>query len=393
MDWIFEQPVKAGYTLNLESRNKCAAIMERIVKEQPEYWPYGCDVSGFDDLYLVRKEADTQPVGFVGWQTREEKGARVGYYAIGILPEHRKQGFAKQAVAALLDKCASTVDKVRAFIMPNNGPSHALADSLGVDIVHKLAAVKQGGPLKSILTSPAVKNLGMGLGTGGVIDAYINGAHKSPGDYFKGIIENPDMGRLGQFLFNTGLGTAGMSALARGVKGDPKAMAAGGMALGMIPAKDLLLNLAPATREVAPSMRAWQDATKKGPGIDPKALATLLGGGILAGGGLYGANLLRKAILNRPAPRGRVKVTLPTKTKGDSETAVDLPIEDVNLSQSLVAALGRDTRRRLREESKERKWKKGKSGRPTTNAEPELRVLEDLPKAAAVGRLQSLIGK
>jgi RimJ/RimL family protein N-acetyltransferase len=364
--------VKSGYTVNRESREKCAALMEKIRSESPGYWPNGLDIGGFDDIYMVRKASDNEPVGFVGWQTRIEKYARVGYYSIGILPEYRKQGFAKQAVSEMLEKCAATVDVVRAFIMPSNAPSHALADSLGVPVVHKVA-MSLGAKLLAAVKSPAARNIGMGLGTGLGFDAMQYGNHGLE-SYTKDITA----GRVGRLLFNSVLGGVGVNRLTRGTGADA---AAGATAIGMIPGKDILMGLVPATDKVAPAIQAITDKTNKG-SLDPKALATIIGGGALAGAGLLGANMLRKALLNNASARngGRVNIKLPTKAPGDAETSVDLPIEEVQLSNPLRQAIGRDTRRRLREESKERKWKRGQDGKLITRGESvsDADALEDV---------------
>jgi GNAT superfamily N-acetyltransferase len=106
-------------------------ILNNIYKENPTHWPNGLSAEHFDGgLYMVRKQASREPVGFVGWQERREGFDKVGYYSIGILPEHRRNGFAKQAVAQLIEKKASEVDVVKALVMSNNKPSLSLAEKL-----------------------------------------------------------------------------------------------------------------------------------------------------------------------------------------------------------------------------------------------------------------------
>jgi len=388
MYWI--ETVKTAYTINLESRNKCAAMIDRIVKEDPSYWPHGCDLAGFNDLYMVRKAADNEPVGFVGWQLRQEKMARVGYYAIGILPEYRKQGFAKDAVAGLLEKCASLVDTVRAFIMPHNGPSHALAESLGVPVIHKMAtkaAAKAIAPLwQRLLPSVAT-----GVGTAGLWDAKMH-PDKGYG------LDQWDKNRASDFLLNGVFGGVGGGLIQKSF--DP-AMAAHSGKLLTLGASTAMTG--PIVKNVGIRAPAWLDSVtkknladaSKGPSMDPKALAMIVGGGAIAGAGLMGANMLRKAMLNSAASRqqGRVKVTLPTKAEGDAETSVDLPASDMNISATLMSAMGRDTRRRLREESSQRKWKRNASGRLLTNGTPlrDVEVLDGAPdeKAAYLNLLTS----
>jgi RimJ/RimL family protein N-acetyltransferase len=80
-----------------------------------------------------------QACGFVGWQELCKNNKRVGSYYIGILPEYRGNGMAKEAVAKILQKKAAQVDYVRAFVMPHNDKSRQLANSLGIPVVHSVA--------------------------------------------------------------------------------------------------------------------------------------------------------------------------------------------------------------------------------------------------------------
>ncbi len=121
------------------------AVMDRIYKENPSHWPYGIDPHGFDGgLYLIREKQANQAVGFCGWQERHEidgsSPVKVGYYSIGILPEHRRHGYAKKALSNLIAVKAAGVDRVRALIMESNGPSRALAQELGVRAILKQAS-------------------------------------------------------------------------------------------------------------------------------------------------------------------------------------------------------------------------------------------------------------
>lgn len=124
----------------MSSRQTAEALLETIRAENPAFWPHGLSMDNFDTgrgegVFLVRaKQANLAPVGFVGWQERREGGQRVGYYSIGILPEHRGQGYAKEAVAKLINIKSARVDRVVALIEKGNAPSQALARSLGVTI-------------------------------------------------------------------------------------------------------------------------------------------------------------------------------------------------------------------------------------------------------------------
>lgn len=106
-------------------------ILNDIYNENPKHWPNGLTAEHFDGgLYLIRKSASHEPVGFVGWQERYEGLNKVGYYSIGIKPEFRRLGFAKEAVTKLLAEKASSVDVVKALVEQSNKPSIELASQL-----------------------------------------------------------------------------------------------------------------------------------------------------------------------------------------------------------------------------------------------------------------------
>jgi RimJ/RimL family protein N-acetyltransferase len=136
-------------------------ILGRIYDENPAYWPNGLTPEHFDGgLYLIRESSTGSPVGFCGWQERREfrpatKAAgrwdplfrnlgcqqiKVGYYSIGVLPEFRNNGFAKEALQKLIAQKSAGVDQVRAMIVETNKPSLHLADALGVEKLVKKAS-------------------------------------------------------------------------------------------------------------------------------------------------------------------------------------------------------------------------------------------------------------
>ena len=124
-------------------------IMERIREENPQHWPHGLAAEAYDGgLYLVREKRSNAPAGFAGWQERNErvqgKTVRTGYYSIGILPEYRRQGYAKQALTKLIAEKSAGVDRVMAYIVSSNAPSLELAKSLDVPV-----RLKQAGFLKT----------------------------------------------------------------------------------------------------------------------------------------------------------------------------------------------------------------------------------------------------
>ena len=109
-------------------------IMECIYNENPKYWPYGLNVEGHDEVYLVRDSLTKKACGFVGWQQLIENGKKIGSYSIGIKPEYRGNGLAKEAVAKLLKDKIDKVDIVKSYIIPGNNNSVKLAQSLKIPI-------------------------------------------------------------------------------------------------------------------------------------------------------------------------------------------------------------------------------------------------------------------
>lgn len=116
------------------AREEVRSIMHRIYEEDPSYWPYGLDIPGHDSVYLIRDNMTKQAAGFVGWQVLHEGKKKIGSYSIGILPEYRNNGFAKEAVAKVLQKKASQVDEVRSYVCSHNKRSKGLANSLNITI-------------------------------------------------------------------------------------------------------------------------------------------------------------------------------------------------------------------------------------------------------------------
>lgn len=89
-----------------------------------------------------------------------------------------------------------------------------------------------------------------------------------------------------------------------------------------------------------------------------KIVAAALGLGAL-GLGAYGIRSIAKGLSDKAdaARSGRVTLTLPTKDPRDVETQVSIPLSDTGVSAKTYSQLGRDVRRRLRGESKERQQK------------------------------------
>jgi RimJ/RimL family protein N-acetyltransferase len=127
----------ASLELDPDARRECEGIMNQIYKEDPSYWPYGLNVDGHDGgVYMIRQASTDKAVGFVGWQERKQGHHKVGLYSVGVLPEFRGNGYARDAVGQLLREKSAGVDRVQAFILPHNKPSLALARSLDIPVVH-----------------------------------------------------------------------------------------------------------------------------------------------------------------------------------------------------------------------------------------------------------------
>ena len=126
---------KSASAYDVSSLQEVNSIMDKIYKENPSYWPYGLHAAGHDSLYIIRDKMTKAAAGFVGWQEDHDKlGRKIGSYTIGILPEYRNNGFAKEAVAKVLSMKSGEVDEVRAYVVPGNKPSEGLANSLGVPV-------------------------------------------------------------------------------------------------------------------------------------------------------------------------------------------------------------------------------------------------------------------
>ena len=338
---------KSASTLPLESRRKCEEIMDKIYREKPAHWPHGLSVAGHDGgIWLIRKSKDDSPVGFVGWQERRKGLEKVGYYTIGILPEYRNQGMAKKAVYEIIQKKASGVDRVQAYIVDGNTASEALADSVGVEVV-KEASIGGAGKLLAHTLIPA--------GGAAVASEFMDKLDPSGGEQspFKSLMDvaGPDKSmddywsnfsaRDANYALNALGGAGAGAALLRGKLGIAAASAL------MAPASNFLVAGIPALRSYTKSL---EDKSKLRDYIMPGLAAAGIGGA-----GLLGWKLLNS--INRP-DTGRVSVTLPTKDPGDAETVLSLPVEALGLSKTMRGKLHRDAKRRLREESKERTRKR-----------------------------------
>lgn len=122
---------------NASALSEVEDIMQKVYDEDPSYWPYGLGVAGHESVYLIRDNMTKAAAGFVGWQEQRINGRKIGSYSIGILPEYRSKGFAKEAVAKILMEKSARVDEVRSYICSHNMRSKGLANGLGVTIQEK----------------------------------------------------------------------------------------------------------------------------------------------------------------------------------------------------------------------------------------------------------------
>lgn len=342
-------------SINLEARRECEDIMKKIYEENPSYWPYGLDMAAHDGgVYMIREASTKKPIGFTGWQERMQGNTKVGFYSIGILPEYRNHGYAKQAVAKLISIKAANVDRVQALVMKHNAPSLALADSLNIPVI-KAGSEKKAGQLKDIL-----KILGLGTGAAGFMDMYTYGKDKSLEEY----LNTPfTTSRGAQALANVIFG---------GAAANPALSTAGRLtALAAIPAKDVAVAAIPAIPSATESLKDISKNKSLSHLVSEMPMAAKVLGGGLGAAGLLGGGYLGYKALNamkemaeaqRQSARGKVRVALPTKDPSDQETTIEMPIEDLEVSRSQFEKLQRDLRRRIRKETKERTAQRTLSG-------------------------------
>jgi GNAT superfamily N-acetyltransferase len=391
-----------GYLKQAADNNETAGLLETIRAETPAYWPEGLSVQHFKqgNLWTIH-EKQGNAVGFVGWQERREDFEKVGYYSIGVLPEYRRRGIAKEAVSQLLRLKAASVDRVKAFIRAGNEPSEALARDLGVQV--KQAAL----PLNWIGRAMAGGRLGLvGMPVaGGLTNALVYDVGFMPKEEGVSFLDSRPRMISALLNFGTGvLGTRNLGGMRKAVtKGQPGYLApksvgymspsaiaklnkgkAGWAAaeFGVLPIAKVLLGqrgmeLEQRGRHHAEDIAMQAKllaATAKDKVVDAASgmsTPALLGAAGVVAAALGAAGYGITKALNRQAEvvpnmkitqqqGGRLKVTLPTKNPGDAETMLDLPYDqDVNLSNALRQHLAVDTRRRIRAEVNQRRRGKG----------------------------------
>ncbi len=367
--------------------------MRRIYEEDPSKWPEGLRTDYFhpENLFLVSKQASGEDIGFVGWQEMDMRGKRVGFYSVGILPEHRGKSYAKEAVGQVLREKSAGVDRVVAFVVPGNKASERLAGALGVPI-EKLASalekravspsgvwdviktvgrvVGQGHKARAASKAQALSRIGRMWGPAIAMEGLYGANSVEHGGSWGG--DGPMTGlahhpmRLGNFLLNVAMGRMGGHFYDKG---------RGTLALNTflgIPVKDVAVNAALAIPKATKSLGRMADAAEEGAGdvagdviekvrqaaggLNMKDALILAGLGLAGTGGLMWAN---KKMTGPKTDKGSLKVTLPTEPGSDTETTVELPFDqEMALTKALRSKIERDTRRRLYAETKKRTFSK-----------------------------------
>lgn len=364
--------VKSASAAEKSAREQCVQLMDQIYKENPEYWPNGLDITPDHEVFMVRSASTKEPAGFVGWQERNRDNRRVGYYTVGILPAFRGEGFAKEAVAKIIDMKSQGVDCVRAYIAPSNAPSHRLAASLNVD-VEKSASVAEGAG--KFLTGKLMAGMGAtGLGTAAAWDWQQHPESKLP---FQG---EWNRGRGFTAMINGILGAAAPILW----KSKHPWLALESPTVAPV-TKDLLAGLLPAAQKTNQVVDKFLEPAPAKESIlsNPSFLGAMGGAGLLGGAAIMASK--RMGGKADAFQNGKVQLRLPTKDPNDIETMVEMPIDKVNLSPNQIMSISRDLRRKLRQESKERIWRRGPKGRPITRYEEG----DDIQEAELVGDVKA----
>jgi hypothetical protein len=378
-----------------DSKDVLDGVMQRIYKEAPWKWPHGLSMAGHDDIYLVRDSASENPVGFVGWQERDEGHTKVGYYTIGILPEYRNEKRAKKAVSQLLQIKSASVDTVKAYIVEGNKESLALASTLDIPVRIKKANTLQGARAVASAIDPVVTSsnslariLASAGGTAAAHDLlnkgfeykYVNPENKSFGELY-GNVDDPMRWAMAGLNSAIGAGFGTNAAIQK---------LGGGGAVSAMASVPIVKDLAFAARPVVSALpqslenlKPLETKTDLAPVADALKTVGAVGAGVGAAGiGTYALLSALKAYREKKdrekgTDQGKIRVTLPTKNPNDQETSIEIPFSQIPMSASLQARVQRDFRNRLRKETLERT--KRKKPKDVTNiTPPEAEVLDIL---------------
>lgn len=212
------------------------------------------------------------------------------------------------------------------------------------------------GKLKGVATSAGAKNWAYPIAGAGAWDAALNWDQ-----YGEHVPIRGAMGLLNLALLRKGI--------AKGQLDE---------AIAMIPTKDLAVQAGLRMPQFADAMSQMGSGAAKPPATTSVNVAPqggenwlqTLGSSVkdhpwLAAGGLLGTAGLAKYLMSgssdkaqptmiAPDQSGRIRVTLPTRRRGDAETTVEMPLNQMELPDTLMRRLQRDTRSRLRTETNER---------------------------------------
>lgn len=222
-------------------------LMDQIRQENPEYWPYRLRVGSFDNVYPIHK--GDALVGFTAWQFRhdDDTGKEIGYYAVGVLPGHRRQGLAERALKRMITEKPKRIDQVRAYVVEGNAPSLSLAAKLKVPVQHKSASLHESAPSSKVAAMPRdlapTSHLGLALQSYLPVvprrDSFTQGEKQEMeagkdqwfSQVFRSMADSPavDMSSPGKGALMGGLGGgAAGAALGHIIAGSPAAAATGG---------------------------------------------------------------------------------------------------------------------------------------------------------------------
>lgn len=356
---------------DLSDYRKLEEIMGTVYSEAPWKWPHGLSIKGHDESFLIKRSSDDTPVGFVGWQLRKEGHLKVGYYSVGVLPEFRGQRSATQAVGELITKKSHEVDKVKALIVEGNSESVGLAKNLDVEV----SMTKLASPVTKKLTAgKAILSLLGAAGGTALLDTSILKERGTVGR----IMGNPDAdkwalpGTIGDF---TALTLGGiLAAKGRGMAGTGVASLAPLTTMYSAGVRNLGDANVVASRH-ADALERDNDLTNSLKNLGSKAAigAGILGGGALAVSGLHALAKRRMAKAQEESARiaadskskGSLTVTLPPKGMGGVGTQVNVPFEQIEMTDALGGRVKRDFRRRLYEGTDNRTRRRDPSDRET----------------------------
>jgi hypothetical protein len=355
-----------------ESLTEVKSIMEDVYKENPSHWPNGLSTDQMDGgVWLVRSASSDKPVGFVAWQDRREGFNKVGYYSIGIKKEHRRQGYAREAVKKIINIKSSSVDKVRALVEESNIPSLELAKQLPVEL--QLEKQANWAKLKSLFSRPEPNHLlntlaGAGVGAG------VGGLESWAFDY------DPTATKVNTFLSGV-MGGAwphmkGKGKLIHGPYGKKLELATANVPkMGIVAAVDMAdkyigsqQGLSDARLDTARLQEETAKIYKKI--VDDYGLPALLSAGVL-GTGATSALLINALKTQKPT-----KITM-SNPKGGKKNVITVDIPKEHISEDFYRSLSRD----LLFDSPEEKRRKAKA----VLARPPAKKKASLNKEAGSG--------